>query len=58
MLNSAFVQCHWCPAVVDVRQAAVVEVGSWLFLDCPSCRCQSDVTTQFGPSEQPTLVTV
>jgi hypothetical protein len=26
------------------------EVGSWIFLNCPACRIQSDVTFTLGPA--------
>jgi hypothetical protein len=36
--------CDGCQQQIDPATATVREVASWLFLDCPSCRRQSDVT--------------
>jgi hypothetical protein len=36
--------CDGCKQQIDPATATVREVASWLFLDCPECRRQSDVT--------------
>jgi len=41
-MPEATVTCRWCGFEAATTQT--VEVGSWLFLSCPSCRKQSDVT--------------
>lgn len=53
MRSAGSIECHHCRRRADVADARLVEVGSWLFLDCPVCRCQSDVTMQVGPSARP-----
>ena len=41
-MPEATVTCRWCGFEAATTQT--VEVGSWLFLSCPRCHKQSDVT--------------
>jgi len=43
----ATLSCPICEAAVVPAQDWCREVGSWIFLDCPHCHRQSDVT--FAP---------
>jgi len=46
-MDGTMIHCEFCEEVVDAS-GAIREVGSWLILDCPSCRRQSDVTFKLG----------
>jgi hypothetical protein len=46
-VHTTFVRCDFCDHAVD-DPGSVREVASWLILDCPHCRRQSDVTFKMG----------
>jgi len=46
-MNGIVLFCEFCQENVEAS-SAIREVGSWLILDCPRCRFQSDVTFKLG----------
>jgi hypothetical protein len=47
LLETSQLSCPRCGAAINEVGDSCREVGSWIFLDCPSCRLLSDVT--FSP---------
>jgi predicted RNA-binding Zn-ribbon protein involved in translation (DUF1610 family) len=51
MVETSQLSCPRCGTGIAHVEDACREVGSWIFLDCPSCHQQSDVT--FAPIWRP-----